>query len=49
VTEPDRKGLPYDSRVPGQSTSSGITMGSKPDFETVYRRTAATAPAATVK
>lgn len=25
--------------VPGMSTSSGVSVGSKPDFETIYRRT----------
>lgn len=26
------------SSVPGTSTSSGLSIGSKPDFETIYRR-----------
>jgi hypothetical protein len=26
--------------VPGMSSSSGLSVGSKPDFETIYRRTA---------
>ena len=27
--------------VPGNNSSSSVSMGSKPDFETIYRRTAA--------
>ncbi|MGA2597001.1 MAG: hypothetical protein ABSH09_08405 [Bryobacteraceae bacterium] len=30
------------SDVPGNSTSSSVSVGSKPDFENVYRRTAVT-------
>ena len=30
----------HGSRTPGTSTSSNITFGSRPDFETVYRRPA---------
>jgi len=31
--------------VPGMSSSSGVSVGSKPDFETIYRRTSAPPPA----
>jgi len=46
ATDPDqRRGMPNESRVPGQSTSSGVTFGgSKADFETIYRRTTGTPP-----
>jgi hypothetical protein len=29
-----------DARVPGTSSSSNMSFGGKPDFETIYRRTA---------
>jgi hypothetical protein len=31
--------------VPGMSSSSGVSVGSKPDFETIYRRSSAPPPA----
>jgi hypothetical protein len=31
---PDR-----DAKVPGTSSSSNVSFGGKPDFETIYRRT----------
>lgn len=30
---------PGGANVPGTSSSSGLSVGSKPDFETIYRRT----------
>jgi hypothetical protein len=40
TTEPDtRPGPPgHGSQTPGTSTTSGLSIGSKPDFETIYRR-----------
>lgn len=42
-TEPDPTPQPpgHGSEVPGTSTSSSVGIGSKPDFETIYKRTAA--------
>jgi len=42
TTEPDTRPAPpgYSSQIPGTSTSSGVSIGSKPDFETIYRRPA---------
>ena len=40
-TTAERRGRPNESRVPGSSTSGGLSFGGKPGFETVYRRTAA--------
>lgn len=37
----DPIGQPKGAPGPSSSTSSTLSMGSKPDFETVYRRTAA--------
>ena len=37
-------GMAHGAAVPDTSYSSGLTIGSKPDFETIYRR-APTAPA----
>ncbi len=39
-TEPDTRPAPpgLSSRTPGTSTSSSVSIGSKPDFETLYRR-----------
>ncbi len=47
ATEPDLTPGPpgHGSRVPGTSTSSGLSIGSKPDFETIYRRPAPPPPA----
>lgn len=40
-TTAERRGRPNESRVPGSSTSSGVSFGGgKADFETIYRRTA---------
>jgi hypothetical protein len=42
-TEPDARPAPpgFSSRTPGTSSSSSVNIGSKPDFETIYRRPAA--------
>jgi len=42
ATDPDNRPLPpvSGSQTPGQSTTSGLVIGSKPDFETIYRRPA---------
>ena len=49
TTNPSHSGSPRDniggSSMPGTSTSSGLSIGGKPDFETVYRRPAGSAPA----
>ena len=39
-TEPDTTPGPpgHGSQVPGTSTSTSVSMGSKPDFETIYKR-----------
>jgi hypothetical protein len=41
--EPDARPAPpgFSSRTPGTSSSSSVNIGSKPDFETIYRRPAA--------
>ena len=46
ATDPDTSPAPpgYHSRTPGTSTSTGVSVGSKPDFETVYRRLATASP-----
>ena len=46
TTEPDTRPAPpgYASRTPGTSTTSGVGIGSKPDFETIYRRPLGAAP-----
>jgi hypothetical protein len=39
-TDPDPRppaGMGHGAAVPGQSTSSNVSIGSKPDFETIYR------------
>ena len=42
VKDPEApRGLPTDSRAPTVNSSSSVVIGDKPDFETVYRRTAA--------
>lgn len=42
VKDPEAsRGNPYDSRLPQTNSTSAISMGEKPGFETVYRRTAA--------
>ena len=38
TTKDTSKGPQGDPEVPGTSTSTSISVGSKPDFETVYRR-----------
>lgn len=40
TTNPDTSPAPpgYHAQTPGTSTSSSVNFGSKPDFETVYRR-----------
>lgn len=40
TTDPDTRPAPpgYGSRTPGTTSSSGISFGSKPDFETAYKR-----------
>ena len=42
TTNPNHSASPRDniggSSMPGTSSSSGLTIGGKPDFETVYRR-----------
>jgi hypothetical protein len=38
TTDPDTRPGPYGSKTPGTSTSSSIGIGSKPDFEEIYRR-----------
>jgi hypothetical protein len=40
TTDPDTRPAPpgYNSQTPGTSTSSGLSIGSKPDFETIYKR-----------
>jgi hypothetical protein len=42
TTAPNHSASPRDnvggSAMPGTSTSSGLSIGGKPDFETVYRR-----------
>jgi hypothetical protein len=42
TTDPDtRPGPPgHGAATPGTSTSSGLSVGSKPDFETIYKRAA---------
>ena len=47
ATDPDTTPGPpgHGSRTPGTSTSSGLVIGSKPDFETIYRRPAPPPPA----
>ena len=39
-TDPDTRPAPpgYGSRTPGTSSSTDVSFGSKPDFETIYRR-----------
>ncbi len=34
------RGMPNESRVPSTNSTSSVVIGDKPDFETVYRRTA---------
>jgi hypothetical protein len=34
-------GMDHGANVPGKSYNSGLSIGSKPDYETVYRRPAA--------
>ena len=43
TTDPDTRPAPpgFGSRTPETSTSSTVGIGSKPDFETIYRRPAA--------
>ncbi len=40
TTDPDTRPAPpgFESRTPGTSSSSTVNIGSKPDFETLYRR-----------
>ncbi len=40
TTDPDTRPAPpgYSSRTPGTSSSTSLNIGSKPDFETIYRR-----------
>jgi hypothetical protein len=42
TTNPNHSASPRDniggSSMPGTSSSSGLTIGGKPDFETIYRR-----------
>ena|SRR6266540_133061 len=46
ATEPDIKppNAGGTGSVPGQSTSTGLSIGSKPGFETIYRRMPVLAP-----
>ena len=46
TSDPDTTPAPpgYHSRTPSTSTSSGLSFGSKPDFETIYRRPSASTP-----
>lgn len=37
-TQPPPAGVPAGAQVPTTSQSSSLTFGSKPDFETIYRR-----------
>ena len=37
-------GMAHGAAVPGTSYSSGLSIGSKPDFETIYRRPPAAPP-----
>jgi hypothetical protein len=44
INDPDPRppaGMAHGAAVPGSSTSSNVTLGSKPDFETIYRAPAA--------
>src|SRR5439155_23182426 len=47
VSDPDTTPGPpgHGSRTPTTSSSTGLNVGSKPDFETIYRRPASAAPA----
>ena len=46
VKDPDPpRGLPTDARTPTVSSGSNVVIGDKADFETVYRRTAASTAA----
>ena len=49
-TDPDPDPIPgppgHVSAVPGTSTSTNVGIGSKPDFELLYKRPAASPPAA---
>jgi hypothetical protein len=40
TTDPDTRPAPpgYGSRTPQTSSSTAVSIGSKPDFETIYRR-----------
>ena len=42
TSDPDTRPAPpgYGSRTPQNSTSTNVSIGSKPDFETIYRRPA---------
>lgn len=40
VDPPVTPKTPYESRVPGSSSSTSILTAGKPDFEPIYRRTA---------
>lgn len=46
VSDPKPQRSPYDPATgPSTTTSSGVSFGGKPDFETVYRRTQTLPPA----
>lgn len=40
VPQPSRPGVPNGTPGPSKSTSSNVSVEGKPDFETIYRRTA---------
>jgi len=46
TTDPDTSPAPpgYHGNTPGTSTSTSVGIGSKPDFETIYRRPTTVAP-----
>ncbi len=48
VEDPNKKAPlpagPHPANVPGMSTSSNVIFGSKPDFETIYRRSPSPRP-----
>ncbi|MGI8742703.1 MAG: hypothetical protein ACR2NN_09060 [Bryobacteraceae bacterium] len=44
VIEPGTAARPRQATVPGTSSSTNVSIGSKPDFETIYRRTSVAPP-----